>query len=72
MDGSSRPPHASGTGQLSVIGNVVRGSNGPRDAGLRFRVGGGDALVLAHYGNNVLDAGTTYETDGNVMSVDPV
>lgn len=61
-----------GTGVVSVIGNVVRGSaeKPTNSTGLSYRKGGGTALVVTSTGNNVvgLNQGLSKEENGVTIS----
>ena len=61
-------PFTHGVGVLNVVNNLVRGVNGTRDVGLRYRVGdGGTELLVLSQGNNVVSVGAARDKDNKTM-----
>lgn len=55
-----------GVGQVTVNGNVIRGTNSPNEVGLYYASGGNHSLIATSYGNLVEDVNTPRVIDGSV------
>jgi hypothetical protein len=59
-----------GIGELNVVGNVIRGAGGKRNAWLSYQIGGGVGLRVLSRDNNVQSAGTPRIVGKGVTLVD--